>query len=142
MWYSTPPLGRHVEQPADAEGGVGDETGGRGGRLADPQLQHVVHDRERLAQIGQAVVQAPPQEPGRDGEIDLGDRAQDDLVDAAVHRIELAVQALQRVIGPGGRRAGILGHRHAGAQPQTEDDRRDGHGGCDHPTELGRTGRH
>ena len=90
---------RHVENAADADGGVDQEAPDRLGGPADLVLQDAVECGDGLAQIVEHVADPVAHRRGQDLLIGLGDRADHRDIDRLGDLETLQIDALQRVAG-------------------------------------------
>ena len=74
-------IARHVEQPADAGGGIDHQTGQRAGGPFGIALQQIIHDHRRQAQIGQGIVDRAAQTVRHILDIGVAGRMQKMVID-------------------------------------------------------------
>ncbi len=100
-------LGRRIEQAADPDHAIDHEAAERLGRALDPELQHVVAENHRLAELGDEVVQYLADRGADAVGIAQRQRPQDRVVDHLVDRIEAPVDPLEGVFDGQGVLSGV-----------------------------------
>jgi hypothetical protein len=103
-----------VDHPANADRGIGDETDRRRARPRGPQLQHVVDEHHRLAEVDEHIVDGLADRPWRERSKKDANDSQPAPGEGLLDGEPVPVETLERIVG----RRGCVGDGPEQAQQQ------------------------